>query len=102
MAPLPICAILKEWANQQSRPKRQQRGRLVTRAALAFYLTCLINHGAFLLGTKFSTMKKSAARKVRTLIMKPFTAAVLAQAVRAALTPVDMQPPALQLRVVGM
>jgi PAS domain S-box-containing protein len=38
----------------------------------------------------------------QALIMKPFTAAVLARAVQAALTPVDRQPPALQVRVVGM
>jgi PAS domain S-box-containing protein len=37
----------------------------------------------------------------QALIMKPFTAEVLARAVRAALTPVDSQPPALQVRVVG-
>ena len=37
----------------------------------------------------------------QALIMKPFTAAVLARAVRAALTPVDMQPPALQARAAG-
>jgi DNA-binding NtrC family response regulator len=38
----------------------------------------------------------------QALIMKPFTAEVLARAVRAALTPVDTQPPALQVRAVGM
>jgi two-component system cell cycle sensor histidine kinase/response regulator CckA len=38
----------------------------------------------------------------QTLIMKPFTVEALARAVRVALTPVDMQPPALQVRVTGM
>ena len=37
----------------------------------------------------------------QTLIMKPFTAAVLAQAIRAALMPVDIRPPALQARAAG-
>jgi two-component system cell cycle sensor histidine kinase/response regulator CckA len=38
----------------------------------------------------------------QALIMKPFTATVLARAVRTALTPIDTQPPALEVRVVGM
>jgi len=37
----------------------------------------------------------------QTLIMKPFTADALARVIRAALTPVDMQPPALQARAAG-
>jgi PAS domain S-box-containing protein len=37
----------------------------------------------------------------QALIMKPFTAEALARAVQAALTPVDIQPPALQARAAG-